>query len=56
VTLYEASIVSFPDNIFNALALNFITFTAFSFGCRELTLNLHLIQVMVKIKTYLVCN
>jgi hypothetical protein len=42
VTLYEASMVSFPDKIWNALALNFMTFTAFSFGCREVTLNLHL--------------
>jgi hypothetical protein len=50
ITVYEASIVSFPDNIFNALALNFITFTAFSFGCREVTLNLHLFQIIAKIK------
>jgi hypothetical protein len=48
--VYEASIVSFPENIFNALALNFITFTAFSFGCREVTLNLHLFQIIAKIK------
>lgn len=31
VTVYEASMVSFPEKIFNALALNSITFTAFSF-------------------------
>ena len=30
-TVYEASMVSFPENILNALALNSITFTAFSF-------------------------
>jgi hypothetical protein len=51
--LYDASIASLPENIFNALALNFMTFTAFSFGCTEVTLNLHLFKDIPTIKTYL---